>query len=285
MNFSIKYWLILLVGLVVSGTGFSQTKKSDDDKRQGEIIMTQDELESFLEKIAKRKRDQLAKQKQRNLGYQQPMQMAHYGNYMMPQNQQPVVLYVQPGVFTQSGMPVQSGTDLNRVYQEIDNMNQKIDGLVSGNDAKTDRKTDTKSSYTGDTLEKKEDDKTAALTPEEVKRFNSLNEELKKYNHKLYFANNSSELSATDKSDIADLTELIKENEDFVVTVINGYASNVGTALYNNKISLDRAEAVKKELIKNGVNVRNITTIHHGIDYKNSAEDARRVEISFMIVK
>lgn len=51
-----------------SETIFAQDKSTNKKKEQGEIVMTQEELDSFLEKIAERKRDQLEKRRNELIG-------------------------------------------------------------------------------------------------------------------------------------------------------------------------------------------------------------------------
>jgi outer membrane protein OmpA-like peptidoglycan-associated protein len=49
---------------------------------------------------------------------------------------------------------------------------------------------------------------------------------------------------------------------------------------------MQRTESVKKALMLRGIHPNRILTQYHGIDYTAATEaDARRVEISFLIVK
>lgn len=107
--------------------------------------------------------------------------------------------------------------------------------------------------------------------------------ELSNYQQKIFFANNSVALSSNDKANLAQLAKIVQQNDPAVTVVIRGFASNSGSAQYNNKISFNRAEAVKKVLMQNGLSVKHILTMHHGIDNSSSAADARRVEVTLMV--
>jgi outer membrane protein OmpA-like peptidoglycan-associated protein len=68
-----------------------------------------------------------------------------------------------------------------------------------------------------------------------------------------------------------------------VTVVLSGFASKKGSAIYNNKLSFERAEAIKKILLSKGLSAKDIMTLHHGVDDSQSEAEARRVEITFLI--
>ena len=76
------------------------------------------------------------------------------------------------------------------------------------------------------------------------------------------------------------------EQENFIIN-IDGYTDDIGTEIYNNKLSMQRAEAVADYLIDNGINSDIIVTRGHGMndfvadnDTEENRAKNRRVEIS-----
>ena len=84
--------------------------------------------------------------------------------------------------------------------------------------------------------------------------------------------------------ELSTIVSVLKEfsNEDVVIT---GYTDHRGSDAYNNKLSLRRAEAVKKYLVEQGINASRMTTSGEGKDPKTTGSEsltisARRVEVS-----
>ncbi len=102
--------------------------------------------------------------------------------------------------------------------------------------------------------------------------------------HQVFFANNSTTISSSDKRIIQDLIPMIKENQNQTLVVLKGFASVVGNAFYNNQLSYNRADAIKQILVNNGVNPGNIMIIYHGADQTIKADEARRVDITLELV-
>lgn len=111
----------------------------------------------------------------------------------------------------------------------------------------------------------------------------ALTNSLKGYSQKFFFANNSTTLSAADMATLTQIADIVKQNDPRLTVIIRGFASKRGSAQYNNTLSFKRAEAVKKVLMSKGLNAKHMLTMHHGIDESNSEEQARRVEITFMV--
>lgn len=97
----------------------------------------------------------------------------------------------------------------------------------------------------------------------------------------VYFANNSTKLSSSDEMAVKKLAENLDgyDGDDYTV-MLHGFASKSGSAAYNNKISFERAENVKRALRQNGINAKNIVVYPHGIDDSGKPEEARRVEVT-----
>lgn len=108
--------------------------------------------------------------------------------------------------------------------------------------------------------------------------------DLREYSMKVYFANNSTTLGSSDKMALVDLADIIKNHEKNLTVMLHGFASKSGSASYNNKISFERAEAVKNALRGLGIRARNIVSLPHGVDDSGDADQARRVEISLVVM-
>lgn len=69
--------------------------------------------------------------------------------------------------------------------------------------------------------------------------------------------------------------------------IVNGYASIEGNAAFNQTLSLDRADAVARHLINQGVSATRISSLGHGATTKfgMAYEPNRRVEISIIAPK
>ena len=105
----------------------------------------------------------------------------------------------------------------------------------------------------------------------------------KDYKKQIFFENNRFNIRNTDIITINELVEIISSN-DKIDVLIKGFASNKGTPIQNEKLSMLRAESVKKELIRAGVHTSRIHTQYHGIDYGATNEAlARRVDINLLV--
>ncbi|HTO15275.1 MAG TPA: OmpA family protein [Edaphocola sp.] len=109
-----------------------------------------------------------------------------------------------------------------------------------------------------------------------------ISKNFKSFVYTIYFENNSIKIEAKDNTSITELANMVKDHTPNVTVVLRGFASNVGTAQYNNKISFNRAEAVRKALIKNGLKAKDIVVLNHGIDKDTDDAKARRVEITLL---
>ncbi|NCU32141.1 MAG: OmpA family protein, partial [Candidatus Moranbacteria bacterium] len=94
----------------------------------------------------------------------------------------------------------------------------------------------------------------------------------------VFFANNSSSLSASDLEMVKTIARKVANNRTSNV-ILNGYSSTTGSADYNMQLSRRRADEVRKALIANGLLANRISIFYHGADPKTPEENARRVEI------
>jgi outer membrane protein OmpA-like peptidoglycan-associated protein len=79
----------------------------------------------------------------------------------------------------------------------------------------------------------------------------------------LYFKFGTSELTAESKTLISQVVESVKEREPSNVSII-GHSDTMGPAAYNVTLSLNRAESIKKLLLKKGVENSKIMVSSHG---------------------
>ncbi len=96
---------------------------------------------------------------------------------------------------------------------------------------------------------------------------------------------NSSDIDDDSKKYLDDLTEALKENEHLRVK-LTGHTDNVGSAKFNQKLSLFRADAIKDHLVQNGISAGRIDTEGRGLQEplnENNTEEERaknrRVEL------
>ena len=120
----------------------------------------------------------------------------------------------------------------------------------------------------------------AAVRPEENRQ---KLRGLEQYRYNIYFTVNSTDINRIDKDELRRLAASVKANEDRVTVIINGFASRTGSAIYNNKLSFSRTEAVKQALLQAGLSARNIVSLHHGVDYSKNLSQARRAEITLLV--
>ncbi|WP_296150213.1 OmpA family protein [uncultured Flavobacterium sp.] len=100
------------------------------------------------------------------------------------------------------------------------------------------------------------------------------------------FEKGSSEIVAVDEVVIKQISDYLEANPSSSI-IVNGYASSEGELSVNNKISQDRANALKKHLVEKGIAANRITAIGKGIKNPISTNDTeegrqknRRVEIN-----
>ena len=112
-----------------------------------------------------------------------------------------------------------------------------------------------------------------------------LEQLLAAYGHKkalLYFANNKTVPLAYDPTIVDEMVTMLQAHPELSI-LLEGYASAVGSAEYNNVLSMERAVSVSKILISQGINSERILTAFKGVDSQAPPAQARRVELRVII--
>ena len=112
-----------------------------------------------------------------------------------------------------------------------------------------------------------------------------LEQLLAAYGHKkalLYFANNKTVPLAYDPTIIDEMVTMLQAHPELSI-LLEGYASAVGSAAYNNVLSMERAVVVAQILNGKGISNERILTAFKGIDSQATPAQARRVELRVII--
>ena len=112
-----------------------------------------------------------------------------------------------------------------------------------------------------------------------------LEQLLAAYGHKkavLYFANNKTIPLAYAPTIVDEMVAMLQAHPELSI-LLEGYASAVGSASYNNVLSMERAVAVAQILNGKGISNERILTAFKGIDSQATPAQARRVELRVII--
>ena len=112
-----------------------------------------------------------------------------------------------------------------------------------------------------------------------------LEQLLAAYGHKkalLYFANNKTVPLAYDPTIIDEMVTMLQAHPELSI-LLEGYASALGSAAYNNVLSMERAVAVAQILNAKGIGNERILTAFKGVDPQATPAQARRVELRVVI--
>lgn len=115
--------------------------------------------------------------------------------------------------------------------------------------------------------------------------YSHLLEKYSAFKTQLYFENNSASIDNNQSDSLNNLVLILKEHDNIDV-LLKGFASKKGSDIYNQNLSMLRAETVKKVLISKGIHPTRILSMYYGIDYKaNTEQEARRVDITLIVRK
>lgn len=102
------------------------------------------------------------------------------------------------------------------------------------------------------------------------------------FKQQVYFANDSEAVKAEYLKYIQDLTQILLKYPEAKV-LLEGWASPVGKADHNKRLSMRRSESVQKAFVNNGIDPSRILTAFKGEDTQSSAQHARRVDMSIVV--
>ena len=113
-----------------------------------------------------------------------------------------------------------------------------------------------------------------------------------KINLEVLFENDSAVLKENTKEKVLAFAKYLKDNNEFT-TVITGHASkDKSSEVHNQKLSLDRANAIKNLLVANGVEASKIQTVGKGFSSPIASNDTpegqaqnRRIEAELIRIK
>ena len=176
-------------------------------------------------------------------------------------------------------------TTLNN-KDKLDNIQQRTDSILLLSKKQADQnnvQAPKETSVIVQNVKTTENNRGNSVISEERRR--TLEDLLAKYGNKktpIYFANNAYVPLPHDTDAIDQIVTMLRNNPELSI-LLEGYASNVGTAEYNNQLSMKRSESVARLLQKQGISLQRILTAFRGIDDSVDKEKARRVDISVII--
>ena len=176
-------------------------------------------------------------------------------------------------------------TTLNN-KDKLDNIQQRIDSILLASKKQADQnnvQAPKETSVIVQNVKTPEHNGGNSVISEERRR--TLEDLLAKYGNKktpIYFANNAYVPLPHDTDAMDQIVTMLRNNPELSI-LLEGYASNVGSAAYNNQLSMKRSESVAHLLQKQGISLQRILTAFRGIDDSVDKEKARRVDISVII--
>jgi len=105
----------------------------------------------------------------------------------------------------------------------------------------------------------------------------------------LFFITGKSEINKWSQPELTRLINLLKQHQKMQIE-ISGHTDNIGSNKINNKLSLERANAVKKYLINNGISEKQLITKGYGkskpyVSNKTAAGRKKNRRVDFTILK
>jgi outer membrane protein OmpA-like peptidoglycan-associated protein len=211
-------------------------------------------------------------------------------------NKESVTVITPPSSVTNtvSSLPNGSYKESNRFTQEIVALEKKIIALKEEakeqsflqNKVENDNRPNNNYNELLRLLNSKNNAKdTLVIEQKELSDYAELMEKFDSFKSEVYFDNNSKIIKENQSKTLDQIITILKSTEKIDV-YLKGFASNIGNPLYNQNLSVQRTETVKKYLVKQGIHPARILTQYHGIDYSETKDElARRVELSFIIRK
>ncbi|MCK0201559.1 OmpA family protein [Ornithobacterium rhinotracheale] len=286
-----KYKVLGLSFLLAIGfTGNAQQNKKSKQKysADSQIVMSKDELKSFLKMVAEKRIEQIKRfEKQDSISY-------YVGSF----SEVPVQKSQKAKKSCGSCQKNDLASQVQKVNDRLDNLMLALIGkggasnVVVPGQGSTTSYLDNGTSSQISALEQKLDslkrlqssfnNSTSTISPERRSALEELLAKYKNFKRQVYFANNSYAVSSDDIAYINDVAKVLKQNPELSV-VLEGYASNVGSVEYNNQLSMKRAEAITKALVDRGISRDRLYSAFFGIDKGVPAAKARRVDMTVVI--
>ncbi|QAR30204.1 hypothetical protein EQP59_01935 [Ornithobacterium rhinotracheale] len=282
-----KYKVLGLSFLLAIGfTGNAQQNKKSKQKysADSQIVMSKDELKSFLQMVAEKRIEQIKRfEKQDSISY-------YVGSF----SEVPVQKSQKAKKSCGSCQKNDLASQVQKVNDRLDNLMLALIGkggasniVVPGQGGALSLDNNDATTSQISALERKIDSlrglqSASYISPERRSALEELLAKYKNFKKQVYFANNSYAVSQEDIAYINEVAKVLKQNPELSV-VLEGYASNVGSAAYNNQLSMRRAEAITKALVDRGVSRNRLYSAFFGIDKNVPAEKARRVDMTVVI--
>ena len=296
-----KYKVLGLTFLLAFGISTNaQQKNARANSDKGQIVMTKDELKSFLKMVAEKRIEQIKKTESNNSekvfrydnhnNYQPERRVNRNGDlqHQIERVNDRLDALMLALIGGRGANTIVSGgqTPGNYVNPDSNTANQisalqrKLDSLKSvqyldNSVASVDEAPAKKSCCAGNV-------KKSELTPERRSALEELLAKFKNFKRQVFFANNSYNVSKEDMAYLGRVTKVLKDNPELSVVLV-GYASPVGRPEYNKQLSMKRAEAIAQALTKEGVSEDRIIPAFYGEDHTTTEAKARRVDMSVVI--
>lgn len=281
-NYKIIAGLLLFAGVSMSNAqscnSNSGHKHQTDVKSSNKtIVMTQSELDSFVNRVKELRRQKL-QQMSANRPNSLPVRMYNSTNdYRNTEqllrdldNKLNILLYSNNRDNGNAALPLNTQHNDSEYLRLLEAKIALLESRLAGQQKpEVITKTDTKT-----------------VTVTKNSKYDELISKYGNYEKKFYFGNDSSKVSSSDYSLINEVAQIVKAENPHIKVQLKGYASKVGSPLYNVKLSERRTKAVKDILLRQGIPASSIEILPLGED-NNAYSDAqaRRVELNLFIIR
>lgn len=264
--------------------------------QESEIVMTQEELDSFLSKIAEARRSKLEAGKTFKVSKSTSRDLKNEVEAVEEMDESNVMRQLDrindriDDLFMLHAMGDRIDTRKSAVVvpknrnnviavpqddkATIAELQRQLDALKAEKAGKTELVQD---------ISQEEQRIANAKTPEERRdALKDLLAKFKNFKKQVFFANDSDKVTSADMAYISDVVTILNKYPELSI-VLEGWASPVGNANYNKQLSMRRSESVEKVLLEKGVSADRIVSSFRGEDKSTSVAKARRVDMSVIL--
>lgn len=184
--------------------------------------------------------------------------------------------------------PTRGTDELEKLQQQVDLLQKQMNLLISqmaDKEAKSQMEAISKelSGIRQDLMDRKQETpvekEIAEVRKDSVIVNNIETENFDNYKRQVFFRISSSDLTTEAVHTLRNVADVLKNNTDLNVEVI-GYASPEGNAAFNTKLSAKRAQSVKQQLLKLGIDSKRVSVRTAGADSASDLKTyARRADI------